>query len=71
MLAHPHDVCRCYDMDMFACSGLHCFALSHIDQFLHLCVVLVGTLSLLDDIQKELVSYRIAQLLGGLLFAAP
>jgi len=31
----------------------------------------VGMLSLLDDIQKELVSYRITQLLGGLLFAAP
>lgn len=28
-------------------------------------------LSLLDGIQKELVSYRIMQLVGGLLFAAP
>lgn len=28
-------------------------------------------LSPLDDIQTELVLYRIAQFLGGLLFAAP
>lgn len=71
MLAHPNDVCRCYDTDMFACSGLHSFSPSHIDQFLHLCVVPVGMLSPLDDIQTELVLYRIAQFLGGLLFAAP
>lgn len=70
VLALPSDIHGCHSMGvLFACSAI--LPPPIWTRGLHLCLAPVRMFSLPSNIQKELVSYYMTQLLGGLNFAAP